>query len=99
MLIPRLSLRWILGSTTALAVFFMALRQAANGTDWAIALVILVALATGIFLLYGVTFLVAYGANNILKSVSPEKTAASPFVVEGQYPPQQIPRNPIRDQE
>ena len=28
MLIPKLSIRWILGVTTAMAVFFVAVRQA-----------------------------------------------------------------------
>ena len=99
MLIPRLTIRWILGLMTAMALLFMTLRQAMEGTVWAVACMAFIALAVGIFVIYGLSFLVAYGANGLLKSVSPQRETHNPFVVEGQYPPQQVPKNPVQDQQ
>lgn len=98
MLIPRLSIRWLFCLTTVLAVLFVALRQAASGTEWAVAFVAFVILGLTIFVLYGLSFLVAYGSNAILKTISPPQKNHNPFVVEGQYPPQQVPKNPVQDQ-
>lgn len=98
MLLPRLSIRWILGLMTVMAVLFVAVRQAAGGAEWAIAFVAFVVLTLAVFILYGLSFLVAYGSNTILKAVSPKQQSQNPFVVEGQYPPQVVPKNPVQDQ-
>lgn len=97
MLLPRFSIRWTLGLTTAMAVFFVAVRAARQGTDWAIAIVAVICLALVIFSLYGIGFLFAVFTNALLRQVSPKQVNQNPFVVEGQFPPQDIPKNPGRD--
>lgn len=99
MLIPRLSIRWILGLTAAMALLFVALRQALERTEWAVAFIAFVVLSVAVFLIYGLSFLVAYAANGLFKALSPQKSSHNPFIVPGQYPPQQVPKNPIQDQQ
>ena len=98
MLFPRFSIRWTLGLMTVSAVLFVALREAASGTEWAIAFVSFVVLGICMFLFYALSFMVAYGANALLRAVSPKPENQNPFVVEGQYPPQAVPKNPVQDQ-
>lgn len=81
----------------AMSVLFVAMRQAMDGQVAALALMAAVGLAVGTFLLYGLAFLAAYGANRMLQSLSPKRAAQSPFVVEGEFPPQQVPKNPVQD--
>ena len=99
MLLPRLSIRWGLGLMTVMAVFFVAVRQAADGEEWAVAFIAFTILGLATFILYGLTFLVAYWSNSVLKAIAPKSKTQSPFVVEGQYPPQVVPKNPVQNQE
>ena len=99
MLIPRFTIRWSLVLTTAMAVFFIAVRSAREGENWALAFVAFVALALVVFLIYGFGFLCSFLASRVLNDFFPKQENQNPFVVEGQFPPQAIPKNPMPDQE
>lgn len=93
MLIPRFSLRWILSFTTVLGVLFVVVRQAFLQQTWAIAFSAAVGLLVAIFLTYGVLFMLAYGLAKATRTLSPTKKPSNPFIVEGQYPPQMVPKS------
>ncbi len=99
MLIPRFTIRWSLALTTVMAVFFIALRNARAGETWALAIVAFSALALVVFLIYGLGFLCSYFASRFVNDFFPKQENQNPFVVEGQFPPQVVPKNPVRDQE
>ena len=99
MLLPRFSIRWMLLLTTVLAVLSVVVRQATLGSSWAIALTATVALSAAIFLLYGVMFLLACGLASLTRTLKPPQQPENPFVIEGQYPPQDVPRNPYGNEQ
>lgn len=99
MLIPRFSIRWTLALTSVMAVFFIAVRNAREGETWALAIVAFAVLALAVFLVYGFGFLCSYLASRVLNDFFPKQKSQNPFVVEGQFPPQAVPKNPTRDQE
>ena len=94
MLVPRFTIRWVVWLTTVLALLFVVVRQAFLEADWAIAMSVVFLLVAGIFLFFGVTFVLAYGLARFTRTLTPPQAPENPFVVEGQYPPQEVPRNP-----
>jgi len=99
MLIPHFTIRWTLTFTTVMAVFFIAVRNASEGKTWALAIVALAAMTVAVFLVYAFGFLCSYLASRLLNDLFPKRENQNPFVVEGQFPPQAVPKNPVGDQE
>lgn len=99
MLLPRFSIRWVLMLTTVLALLFVAVRQAFLGQSWAIGLTAVLVFVTIAFIFYACAFLAAYALARATRSLHPPEVSENPFVVEGQYPPQMVPKNPQRDQQ
>lgn len=93
MLLPRFSIRWILIFTTVICVLFVVVRQAFLEQMWAIAISATLAFAVVIFLSFGVMFLAAYALARATRSLKPEQKPSNPFIVDGQYPPQMVPKN------
>lgn len=92
MLLPRFSIRWILTLTAVSGVLFVIVRQALLAKTWAIACSAIMAFVIAIFLMYGGMFLLAYWLAKATRMLNPEAKPSNPFIVEGQYPPQQIPK-------
>ena len=99
MLLPRFSIRWTLSLTAVSAVLFVIARQAVLGHQWAIAISGVLVLLVCSFLMFGAAFLLAYGLARATRSLSPPESPSNPFVVDGQYPPQMVPKNPVPDQQ
>lgn len=99
MLLPRFSIRWMLLFTTVLGGLFVVVRQATLGSSWAMALSATFALSAVIFLFYGVIFLLAYGLASLTRTLNPPQKPVNPFVIEGQYPPQDVPKNPYGNEQ
>ena len=90
MLIPRFTIRWLLGLTAICSVFFLVLASAIRGQLWAIALSIAVASAVVAFLCYAAFFGVAYIMASVFGLVRTQPRGGSPFAA-GAPPPQIIP--------
>lgn len=93
LLIPHFSIRWILALTGVAGMLAVVVRQAYLQKIWAIAFTAIMALVAGIFLAYGATFVLAYFLAKATRSLNRAAKPSNPFVVEGQYPPQMIPKN------
>ena len=94
MLVPRFTIRWIVGLTATMGILFAVVRQAFLNAHWAIAITTVLVLVSAIALLFGATFLMAYALARVTRTLAPPKPPENPFIVEGQYPPQEVPRNP-----
>lgn len=97
MLLPRFSIGWTLLLTTVLGSLFVVVRQAFLGQQWAMAVSAVLALGLVVFLVYGAAFLSAYGLARLTRTLNPHKETKNPFVIEGEYPPQMVPKNPYGD--
>jgi|GEM_PF-1549947 len=93
MLLPRFSIRWILIITALSAVMAVIIRQAFLAKSWAIACSAVMGFVVTIFLLYGGMFLLAYWLAKVTRMLNPSEKPTNPFIVEGQYPPQHIPKS------
>lgn len=92
LLIPHFSIRWILALTSVTGILAVVVRQAYLQKTWAIACTAMMALVASIFLAYGAMFVLAYFLAKATRSLNPADKPTNPFVVEGQYPPQMIPK-------
>ena len=93
MLIPRFSIRWILAFTAVLGALSVVVRQAFFQKEWAIAVSVMLAFGVAIFLIYGGMFVMAYWLAKVTRSFKPAEKPSNPFVVEGQFPPQMVPKS------
>lgn len=93
-LIPRFSLKWLLGFTAVAALFSLVLAQAANGQPWAIGVVIALESLVLVFFTYAWFFAVAWVFAFIRRSIAGKPRGSSPFASAG--PPAQLvpPRQP-----
>ena len=98
MLLPKFTIRWILGAMFCVALLFVVARQAIGGEPWAISIVAVVGLTTLIFFLYGLSFLGSYAMLRVLRRYFPPVENQNPFAVEGQFPPQQVPKNSVQSE-
>lgn len=98
MLLPRFSIRWVLLLTALLGFSFLIIRQAILGSHWAMAFSATLTFSVTVLLLYAVTFLGAYALARATRSLNPPEKPRNPFVVEGQYPPQMVPKGPFGSQ-
>jgi hypothetical protein len=90
MLIPRFTIRWLLGLTAVCSVFFLVLASALRGQLWAMALSIAITSAVVAFLCYAALFGVAYALAALFGAVRSQPRGGSPFAA-GVPPPQLIP--------
>ena len=90
MLIPRFTIRWLLGLTAVCSVFFLVLASALRGQFWATALSIAIASAVVAFLCYAAFFGVAYALASLFGVVRMQPRGGSPFATAAP-PPQIIP--------
>lgn len=97
MLLPRFSIRWVLLLTVVVAVLLLIVRQANQGELWAMAFTSGLLLLVGSFLFYGAVFALVYAIAWLMRLAYPPEEAENPFVVEGQYPPQAVPKNTYGD--
>jgi hypothetical protein len=93
-LIPRFSLKWLLGFTAVAAVFSFVLAQAANRQAWAVGVVIALESLFLVFATYAWFFAVAWFFALLRRAITPQPRATSPFASAG--PPAQLvpPRQP-----
>ena len=93
-LIPRFSLKWMLGFTAVAAVCSLVLAQAANAQAWAVGVVIALASLVLVFAIYAWFFAVAWLFALIRRSIAGPQRGSSPFASAG--PPAQLvpPRQP-----
>ncbi len=89
MLLPRLSLRALLGGTAGCAVGFLIAKMAVSGHAWAWGVTILLAWSLMMFLLFGLLFSMAWSFRRIGNRGRKPKTT-SPFATDS-LPPQIIP--------
>lgn len=94
MLIPRFSIRWVLLLTTFCAVLFIVMAQAVRGRTWAMAITGAVAFVGFTFILYAASFLSAYALAQGTRTLNPPEKSQNPFIREGAYPPQMVPKGP-----
>lgn len=99
MLLPRFSIRWILLFTTVVCVLFVVVRQAFLQQPWAIAISATLAFTVAVFLSFGAMFLAAYALARATRALKPQQKPSNPFIVDGQYPPQMIPKNTFGGEE
>jgi hypothetical protein len=90
MLIPRYSLRWMLGVVTVCAVISTIFSFAIQGQAWALAFSLALGLLITCFLLYGIMFVIAYELARLLRVTQRQPHDGSPFASETQPPPRQI---------
>ncbi|MDX1948041.1 MAG: hypothetical protein SFU86_21760 [Pirellulaceae bacterium] len=83
MVIPRFSIRWLLGLTAVCAAISLVLSYAARGEPWGIGAAIGLASLVLLFLLHAGTFAVAWLLSQALAVVDPPSTPVNPF---GQSP-------------
>lgn len=93
-LIPRFSLKWMLGFTAVAAVISLVLAQAANHQAWAIGVVIALSSLVLAFGIYAWFFAVAWFFALVRRNSAGQPKASSPFASAG--PPAQLvpPRQP-----
>lgn len=87
-LIPRFSLKWLLGLTAVASVISLILAQAANRQAWAVGFVIALNSLVLVFAVYAWFFAVAWCFALIRRSLAPQPRASSPFASAG--PPAQL---------
>lgn len=92
-LIPKFSIRWVFALTCICGFLAVIVRQAYLSQVWAIAFTAIMALVASIFLTYGVMFVLAYFLAKATRSLNPKQKPSNPFVVEGQFPPQMVPKS------
>lgn len=92
MLLPRFSIRWVLLLTTVCSILFFVAARAVRGQAWAIAFTAAVVFCVASFLLFGVNFLSAYALARATRSLNPPEKPHNPFIHEGAYPPQVVPK-------
>jgi len=93
-LIPRFSLKWMLGFTAVAAGVSFVLAQAVNQQAWALGVVIALESLLLVFAVYAWFFAVAWFFALLRRAVAPQPRATSPFASAG--PPAQLvpPRQP-----
>ena len=93
-MIPRFSLKWLLGFTAVAAVCSLVLAQAANKQPWAVGVVIALDSLVLVFFTYAWVFAVAWLFALIRRGFAGPPRASSPFASAG--PPAQLvpPRQP-----
>jgi hypothetical protein len=89
MLIPRFSIRWLLGLTALAAVFLVIIRFAIASNVWALAVSVAVLTAAMLFVIYSVAFAFAMTLTRMVHVIRPAPKPESPFVSQG-LPPQVI---------
>ena len=87
-LIPRFSLKWMLGFTAVAAVCSLVLAQASNGQAWAVGVVIALASLVLVFATYAWFFAVAWFFALLRRSLAERPRGSSPFASAG--PPAQL---------
>jgi len=87
-LIPRFSLKWMLGFTAVAAGISLVLAQAAQGQAWAVGAVVGMGSLVVVFSVYAWFFAVAWVFALIRRSLAPQPKATSPFASAG--PPAQL---------
>lgn len=94
MLIPRFTIRWLLGMMVVAGVISLVLAQAVRGDAWAIGTVIGIQSLVLVFFAHACVFAVAWLFAQIRKGLQGEIKATSPFASAG--PPAQLipPTNP-----
>ena len=90
MLIPRFTLRWLLGLMVVAGLISLVLAQAVHGNAWAIGLVIGLSSLALVFVAHASVFVVAWLFVQIRKSFVGQPRATSPFATAGP-PPQLVP--------
>lgn len=88
MLIPRFSIRWLLGLTTASGVFFYLVMLATRGQAWAIAISVAVASLLATAFLQITVFGLAWLVTSWLQRFRRSTGRTSPFASAG--PPEQV---------
>jgi hypothetical protein len=86
MLIPRFTIRWLLVLTTVCAGLSLVVSYAVQQKPWAIAFSLGMALIPLAFLLYAITFLVAWLCSQMLQALGGRgrvAQGASPFATAG----------------
>ena len=92
-LIPRFSLRWMLGLMAGCSVVSLLFSFGLRGVPWAAGLSLAIILICGCFLTYALFFAAAYGVGRVLRASVPSPPR-SPFASDQTPPPQQVvPRN------
>jgi hypothetical protein len=93
-LIPRFSLKWLLGFTAVAAGVSFLLSQAVNRQAWALGVVIALESLVLVFAVYAWFFAVAWLFALLRRALAPPPRASSPFASAG--PPAQLvpPRQP-----
>jgi hypothetical protein len=89
MIIPRFSLRWLLGVTTLCALLAYVLAQAIRGQAWGIAISVTVGALLFTSLVHAVVFLLAWGIASAGTGIRRTR-ATSPFATHV-APPQILP--------
>ncbi len=90
MLIPRYSIRWMLGIMTVCGLFFLVVSLGIRGHVWAAAIAIAVAGLVLAIVVQAVFFVVAYWAAIVAESMFPKRHHRSPFASHTP-PPQLLP--------
>jgi amino acid transporter len=88
MLIPRYSIRWMLGIMTLCGLFFLVVSLGVRGHVWAAAIAIAVAALVLAILVQAVFFVVAYWAAVVAEKLFPKRPQRSPFASHA--PPPQL---------
>lgn len=93
-LIPRFSLKWLLGFMAVAGFVSLILAQAANRQSWAIGVVIALGCLVPVFATYAWFFAVAWVFALLRRNIAGQPRATSPFASAG--PPAQLipPRQP-----
>lgn len=99
MLVPQFSIRWVLLFMTVGGLVFTIVRQAFLGELWAIAVTSTLLLGVATLVAFGAAFAAAYGLARATRSVFPPQKSENPFVVDGQFPPQEVPVNPFANEQ
>lgn len=87
-LIPRFSLKWLLGFTVVAAVLSLVLAQARFGQPWAIGVVIALESLALVFFTYAWFFVLAWVLAFFRRSIAGGPRGSSPFASAG--PPAQL---------
>ena len=90
MLIPRFTLRWLLGLMVAAGLVSLVLAQAVHGQAWAVGVVIGLSSLALVFAAHAWVFVVAWLFAQIRKLLVGQPRATSPFATAGP-PPQMVP--------
>ena len=90
MLIPRFTIRWLLGLMTVSSFFFLVVSFAYQRQLWAIAVSVAVASVVVVFLFYALAFLAAWVVASFAGFSRTKTQIRSPFASAGP-PPQIIP--------